>query len=86
KDENCSVLRGRGNKRVVQILQEPSLLLSWPFYESTGYILPNKVLLEIAKQMPLTTGKLHLVLKLKHQYIELASCKMLLLLKLLRSN
>ncbi|CAL1356639.1 unnamed protein product [Linum trigynum] len=38
--------------------------------ESTGYILPNKVLLEIAKQMPLSTGKLHRVLKLKHQYIE----------------
>ncbi|CAL1382429.1 unnamed protein product [Linum trigynum] len=38
--------------------------------ESTGYILPNKVLLEIAKQMPVSTGKLRRVLKLKHQYIE----------------
>ncbi|KAL5837399.1 hypothetical protein ACOSQ3_014568 [Xanthoceras sorbifolium] len=38
--------------------------------ESTGYILPNKTLLEIAKQMPLTPSKLRRVLKSKHPYIE----------------
>ncbi|KAK1421100.1 hypothetical protein QVD17_23201 [Tagetes erecta] len=38
--------------------------------ESTGYILPNKVLIEIAKQMPVTTGKLRHVLKSRHPYIE----------------
>lgn len=38
--------------------------------ESTGYILPNKSLLEIAKQMPVTTSKLRHVLKSKHPYIE----------------
>ncbi|CAN1246114.1 Protein RRP6-like 2 [Linum grandiflorum] len=38
--------------------------------EGTGYILPNKVLLEIAKQMPVTTSKLRRMLKLNNQYIE----------------
>ncbi|KAD5961747.1 hypothetical protein R6Q59_014691 [Mikania micrantha] len=38
--------------------------------ESTGYILPNKVLMEIAKQMPVTTGKLRHLLKSRHSYIE----------------
>ncbi|KAK2982108.1 hypothetical protein RJ640_023390 [Escallonia rubra] len=38
--------------------------------ESTGYILPNKTLLEIAKQMPVTASKLRRVLKSKHPYIE----------------
>ncbi|KAK2638276.1 hypothetical protein Ddye_026071 [Dipteronia dyeriana] len=38
--------------------------------ESTGYILPNKTLLEIAKQMPLTPSKLRRLLKSKHPYIE----------------
>ncbi|WOG91029.1 hypothetical protein DCAR_0310277 [Daucus carota subsp. sativus] len=38
--------------------------------ESTGYILPNKALLEIAKQMPLTTSSLHQLVKLKHPYVE----------------
>ncbi|WCJ43580.1 Polynucleotidyl transferase ribonuclease H fold protein with HRDC domain [Euphorbia peplus] len=38
--------------------------------ESTGYILPNKTLLEIAKQMPVTPQKLHRVLKSKHPYVE----------------
>lgn len=38
--------------------------------ESTGYILPNKVLLEIAKQMPLTTGKLRRLVRSKHPYVE----------------
>ncbi|KAK4759023.1 hypothetical protein SAY87_020324 [Trapa incisa] len=38
--------------------------------ESTGYILPNKTLLEIAKCMPVTTGKLHRIIKSKHPYIE----------------
>ncbi|XP_021828799.1 protein RRP6-like 2 isoform X2 [Prunus avium] len=38
--------------------------------ESTGYILPNKTLLEIAKQMPVTTSKLKRLVKSKHPYIE----------------
>lgn len=38
--------------------------------ESTGYILPNKVLIEVAKQMPVTTGKLRHVMKSRHPYIE----------------
>ncbi|XP_021888710.1 protein RRP6-like 2 isoform X2 [Carica papaya] len=38
--------------------------------ESTGYILPNRTLLEIAKQMPTTAGKLHRLIKPKHPYIE----------------
>ncbi|KAL2900845.1 Protein RRP6-like 2 [Bienertia sinuspersici] len=38
--------------------------------ESTGYILPNKILLEIAKQMPLTTTKLRHLVKSKHPYVE----------------
>ncbi|CAI8595190.1 unnamed protein product [Vicia faba] len=38
--------------------------------ESTGYILPNKSVLEIAKQMPVTTSKLRRLLKSKHPYVE----------------
>ncbi|XP_021281829.1 protein RRP6-like 2 [Herrania umbratica] len=38
--------------------------------ESTGYVLPNKTLLEIAKQMPVTTSKLRRLLKSKHPYVE----------------
>ncbi|KAK9951693.1 hypothetical protein M0R45_007129 [Rubus argutus] len=38
--------------------------------ESTGYILPNKSLLELAKQMPDTTNKLRRLVKSKHPYIE----------------
>ncbi|XP_024031414.1 protein RRP6-like 2 [Morus notabilis] len=38
--------------------------------ESTGYILPNKTLLEIAKQMPDATSKLRRLVKSKHPYIE----------------
>ncbi|PON53649.1 Ribonuclease D [Parasponia andersonii] len=38
--------------------------------ESTGYILPNKTLLEIAKQMPVTTSQLRRLVKSKHPYIE----------------
>jgi exosome complex exonuclease RRP6 len=38
--------------------------------ESTGYVLPNKVLLEIAKEMPDSVGKLRRMLKSKHPYIE----------------
>ncbi|XP_030452947.2 protein RRP6-like 2 isoform X1 [Syzygium oleosum] len=38
--------------------------------ESTGYILPNKTLLEIAKQMPVTTGKLLRLVKSRHPYAE----------------
>ncbi|CAN6929293.1 hypothetical protein Bca4012_099133 [Brassica carinata] len=38
--------------------------------ESTGYVLPNKLLLEIAKEMPLSVAKLRRLLKSKHPYIE----------------
>ncbi|KAJ0255042.1 Protein RRP6-like 2 [Hirschfeldia incana] len=38
--------------------------------ESTGYVLPNKLLLEIAKEMPVTVFKLRRLLKSKHPYIE----------------
>nr|DAD47057.1 TPA_asm: hypothetical protein HUJ06_016994 [Nelumbo nucifera] len=38
--------------------------------ESTGYILPNKALLEIAREMPLTNGKLRRLVKSKHPYVE----------------
>uniref|UniRef100_A0A5B7BSC4 Putative exosome component 10 n=1 Tax=Davidia involucrata TaxID=16924 RepID=A0A5B7BSC4_DAVIN len=38
--------------------------------ESTGYILPNKTLLEIAKQMPATANKLHRLLRSKHPFVE----------------
>ncbi|CAA7394758.1 unnamed protein product [Spirodela intermedia] len=38
--------------------------------ESTGYILPNKALLEIARQMPLTSGMLKRLVKSKHPYVE----------------
>ncbi|KDP39663.1 hypothetical protein JCGZ_02683 [Jatropha curcas] len=38
--------------------------------ESTGFILPNKTLLEIAKQMPVTPQKLRRALKSKHPYLE----------------
>ncbi|KAL4576823.1 hypothetical protein LXL04_012923 [Taraxacum kok-saghyz] len=38
--------------------------------ESTGFILPNKSLIEIAKQMPVTSSKLRHVMKSKHPYIE----------------
>ncbi|KAJ0015012.1 hypothetical protein Pint_20018 [Pistacia integerrima] len=38
--------------------------------ESTGYILPNKTLLEIAKQKLVTPSKLLRLLKSKHPYIE----------------
>ncbi|XP_022742692.1 protein RRP6-like 2 [Durio zibethinus] len=38
--------------------------------ESTGYVLPNKILLEIAKQMPVTASKLRPLLKSKHPYVE----------------
>lgn len=38
--------------------------------ESTGYVLPNRTLLELAKQMPVTASKLRRVLRSKHPYIE----------------
>ncbi|RDX95637.1 Protein RRP6-like 2, partial [Mucuna pruriens] len=38
--------------------------------ESTGYVLPNKSVLEIAKQMPLNTSKLRRLVKSKHPYVE----------------
>ncbi|KAF8112094.1 hypothetical protein N665_0067s0015 [Sinapis alba] len=38
--------------------------------ESTGYVLPNKTLLEVAKEMPINVGKLRRLLKSKLPYIE----------------
>ncbi|KAG0489169.1 hypothetical protein HPP92_007980 [Vanilla planifolia] len=38
--------------------------------ESTGYVLPNKALIEIAKQMPQSSGILRRLVKSKHQYVE----------------
>ncbi|GFP91797.1 exosome component 10 [Phtheirospermum japonicum] len=38
--------------------------------ESTGYVLPNRTLIEIAKQMPLTPSQLRRVLKSKLPYVE----------------
>ncbi|RWR82153.1 protein RRP6-like protein 2 [Cinnamomum micranthum f. kanehirae] len=38
--------------------------------ESTGYILPNKTLLEIARQKPVTSGKLRQLVKAKHPFVE----------------
>ncbi|KAJ1393279.1 Ribonuclease H-like superfamily [Sesbania bispinosa] len=38
--------------------------------ESTGYVLPNKSVIEIAKQMPVTTTKLRRLVKSKHPYVE----------------
>ncbi|KAJ0249128.1 3'-5' exonuclease domain-containing protein [Hirschfeldia incana] len=38
--------------------------------ESTGYVLPNKTLLEIAKDMPINVGKLRRLLKSKLPYVE----------------
>ncbi|XP_023643594.1 protein RRP6-like 1 isoform X2 [Capsella rubella] len=38
--------------------------------ESTGYVLPNKTLFDIAKDMPFYVGQLRRLLKSKHPYIE----------------
>lgn len=38
--------------------------------ESTGYILPNKTLLEIAKEMPVTSGKLKRMIKSRNSILE----------------
>ncbi|GMH30003.1 hypothetical protein Nepgr_031846 [Nepenthes gracilis] len=38
--------------------------------ESTGYILPNKTLLEIAKQMPITISDLQQLVGSKHPYVD----------------
>ncbi|GLT54158.1 hypothetical protein SLA2020_273800 [Shorea laevis] len=38
--------------------------------ESTGYVLPNKVVLEIAKHKPDSTSKLRRLVKSKHPYVE----------------
>lgn len=38
--------------------------------ESTGYILPNKILLEIAREMPVSFGKLRRLVKSKHSLVE----------------
>ncbi|PIA59839.1 hypothetical protein AQUCO_00400604v1 [Aquilegia coerulea] len=38
--------------------------------ESTGFILPNKALVEIARHMPLTAGKLRRLVSSKHSYVE----------------
>ncbi|XP_039830329.1 protein RRP6-like 2 isoform X4 [Panicum virgatum] len=38
--------------------------------ESTGYVLPNKALIEIAKQMPTDTGHLKRIVKSKYPFVE----------------
>ncbi|ONK68872.1 uncharacterized protein A4U43_C05F16920 [Asparagus officinalis] len=38
--------------------------------ESTGYVLPNKALLEIAREMPISTSKLRRLVKSKHSVVE----------------
>ncbi|KAF9591239.1 hypothetical protein IFM89_003190 [Coptis chinensis] len=38
--------------------------------ESTGFILPNKALLDIARQMPVTAGKLRPLVRCRHPYVE----------------
>ncbi|KAG9134684.1 hypothetical protein Leryth_001009 [Lithospermum erythrorhizon] len=38
--------------------------------ESTGFILPNRTLVEIATEMPLTTSKLRRFVRSKHSYVE----------------
>ncbi|XP_043701040.1 protein RRP6-like 2 [Telopea speciosissima] len=38
--------------------------------ESTGYILPNKALLDIARHIPLNAGKLRRLVRSKHPYVE----------------
>ncbi|XP_041999201.1 protein RRP6-like 2 [Salvia splendens] len=38
--------------------------------ESTGYVLPNRTLIELAKRMPLTPNQMRRALKTKHPYIE----------------
>ncbi|KAG9132119.1 hypothetical protein Leryth_025189 [Lithospermum erythrorhizon] len=38
--------------------------------ESTGFILPNRTLVEIAKEVPLTTSKLRRFVRSKHPYVE----------------
>lgn len=38
--------------------------------ESTGYVLPNKTLLDIAKQKPVTTNMLRHLVKSKHPYVD----------------
>ncbi|KAL4200343.1 hypothetical protein AMTRI_Chr03g149210 [Amborella trichopoda] len=37
--------------------------------ESTGYVLPNKLLLEIARMMPTSMGKLRPLVKVRHPYV-----------------
>ncbi|XP_038998441.1 protein RRP6-like 2 isoform X3 [Hibiscus syriacus] len=71
---NIYGLQGAGfNARQLSIV---AALCRWRDYiarvedESTGYILPNKVLLEIANQMPVTASKLRQLLKSKHPYVE----------------
>ncbi|KAG5028556.1 hypothetical protein JHK87_012070 [Glycine soja] len=38
--------------------------------DSTGYVLPNKSILEIAKQMPVTANNLRLLVNSRHPYVE----------------
>ncbi|XP_031492179.1 protein RRP6-like 1 [Nymphaea colorata] len=38
--------------------------------ESTGYVLPNKILLEIAREMPVTSRTLRRIIKSKHTLVE----------------
>ncbi|XP_042457875.1 protein RRP6-like 1 [Zingiber officinale] len=51
--------------------------------ESTGYILPNKTLLEIARLMPTTSGKLCRLLKSKHPFVE---CHLLSVIEIIKRS
>ncbi|XP_068650253.1 protein RRP6-like 2 [Aristolochia californica] len=59
--EQLAVVAGLSQWRDVVARQED---------ESTGYILPNKTLLEIARQLPVSAGKLRRLLKSKHPFVE----------------
>ncbi|XP_074590061.1 protein RRP6-like 2 isoform X2 [Curcuma longa] len=51
--------------------------------ESTGYILPNKILLEIARLMPTTSGNLRRLLKSKHPFVE---CHLLSVIEIIKHS
>ncbi|XVF30738.1 hypothetical protein REPUB_Repub16aG0084400 [Reevesia pubescens] len=55
---------------IVAVLCEWRDIIARAEDESTGYVLPNKILLEIANQMPVTATKLRRLLKSKHPYVE----------------
>ncbi|XP_061343308.1 protein RRP6-like 2 isoform X2 [Gastrolobium bilobum] len=71
---NIHGLRGAGfnaqQLAIVSGLYEWRDILARSEDESPGYVLPNKIILEIAKQMPVTTSNLRRLLKSKLPYVE----------------